>query len=444
MKKIVLLFITSLLLVFVMSLSAVASIEEIGEDSSTVVNDVVLQETPIYPKLLQREEGEIVVVLDGRQIIFDVKPTIKSGTTLVPVRAISQALGAMIEWDEDTRTVTIKKDNTIINISIDSKTMYVDSNTVTLNHPAVIIGGRTLVPVRAISEAFGCLVGWDGNTKQVSVIADMRDYCMLYTLDGRSKSFHRSLAPAQLTVGWYEEPLQTLYAPGTSKVFKKSEVPSQLKLGWYEEPVEQIKICVDAGHFGKYNRSNVYPSYYESDMAWKLHLFLKKELEAYGFEVITTRQDKDIDLDRETRGKLSEGCGLFVSLHSNACNVESIDKAVAIPFLDLAWTDIDDKSREIAGKLGLCIKEVMGLSSYQIYPFRDIEDRDRNGVLDDEYYSVLHGSRKVGTPGVILEHGFHTNTKCAKWLSDDNNLEKLAKAEAAVIAEYFGYKKIEQ
>ena len=172
---------------------------------------------------------------------------------------------------------------------------------------------------------------------------------------------------------------------------------------------------------------------------------MKKELEAYGFEVITTREDRDIDLEYEMRGEKAEGCDLFLSLHSNACEVEREDKAVIIPFQDLPWTDIDDKSREIAEMLGPCIRDVMGLSSYQIYPRKDDEDNDRdgNGVLDDEYYTVLYAARKVGTPGVIVEHGFHTNTRCAKWLSDDGNLEKLAKAEAAAIAEYFSVKMIE-
>lgn len=202
-----------------------------------------------------------------------------------------------------------------------------------------------------------------------------------------------------------------------------------------------IKICLDAGHFGKYNRSNVYPSYYESDMNWKLHLLLKKELEKYGFEVITTRDNKDIDLALDKRGAKSKGCALFISLHSNACDTESVDRAVVIPYQDVNWTDIDDVSRAIAERLGACVTDVMDLSSYQIYPRKASNDRDGNGKLDDEYYGVLYGSRKVGTPGLILEHGFHTNTKCAKWLSDDNNLSKLAKAEADAIADYFEIKK---
>ena len=201
-----------------------------------------------------------------------------------------------------------------------------------------------------------------------------------------------------------------------------------------------IKICLDAGHFGKYNRSNVYPSYYESDMTWKLHLLLKKELEKYGFQVITTRDNKDIDLSLDARGMKSKGCDLFLSLHSNATTKENVDRAVVIPYQDINWTDIDDKSRAIAEKLGACVKDVMDLSSYQIYPRKAGNDRDGNGKLDDEYYGVLYGARTVGTPGVIIEHGFHTNTRCAKWLSDDRNLESLAKAEAKVIADYFSIK----
>ena len=202
-----------------------------------------------------------------------------------------------------------------------------------------------------------------------------------------------------------------------------------------------MKICIDAGHYCKYNRSNVYPSYYESDMTWKLHLMLKKELEAYGFEVVTTRADKNIDLPLDTRGVKSKGCDLFISLHSNACDTESVDRAVVIPYQDVSWTTIDDTSRAISEKLGACITDVMDLSSYQIYPRKAGNDRDGNGKLDDEYYGVLYGARKVGTPGVIIEHGFHTNKKCAKWLSDDSNLEKLAKAEAKVIADYFDVKR---
>ena len=202
-----------------------------------------------------------------------------------------------------------------------------------------------------------------------------------------------------------------------------------------------MKICLDAGHYGRYNKSNVYPSYYESEAMWALHLLLKSELESYGFEVITTRENKNVDLSLEARGKKASGCDLFISLHSNACATESVDRAVVIPYQNVNWTSIDDISRAIADILGACVADTMKLSGYQIYPRKAGNDRDGNGKLDDEYYGVLYSARKAGTPGIIVEHGFHTNARCARWLSDEKNLKELARAEAEVIAFFYGKSK---
>ena len=66
---------------------------------------------------------------------------------------------------------------------------------------------------------------------------------------------------------------------------------------------------------------------------------------------------------------------------------------------------------------------------------------DRNGDgkvnAEDEYYGVLYGARQVKTPGIILEHSFHTNTRSTNWLLNKNNLNIMAAAEADVIAKYF-------
>ena len=55
-----------------------------------------------------------------------------------------------------------------------------------------------------------------------------------------------------------------------------------------------VKVCLDAGHYGKYNRSPAVSSYYESDMTWKLHNYLKKELESFGIVVVTTTIPNEI------------------------------------------------------------------------------------------------------------------------------------------------------
>ena len=201
-----------------------------------------------------------------------------------------------------------------------------------------------------------------------------------------------------------------------------------------------MKICLDAGHYGKYNRSKVVPEYYESDMNWKLHLKLKAELVKLGIEVITTRKEQSKDLALETRGKMSKGCDLFLSLHSNAASTEPVNHVVGIYQVDDDCGKMDEQSREFAEKISECVAGVMGGVKAKTYMRESSTDRDGNGYKDD-YYGVLRGAHTVGTPGVIIEHGFHTNTAQAKWLLVDANLDKLAKAEAALIADFFGVTK---
>ena len=202
-----------------------------------------------------------------------------------------------------------------------------------------------------------------------------------------------------------------------------------------------VKICLDAGHFGKYNRSPGVPEYYESDMNWKLHLLLKQELEKYGFEVILTRADQQTDLELTRRGRAARGCDLFLSIHSNAVGSdmnETVDRPVGIHFVE-DGCEADAKSREIAAVLSKVVEKVMQTSqSAQIYSRLSENDRDGDGKINDDYYGVLYGAHQEGVPGVILEHSFHTNTRAAKWLLEEENLRALAVAEAAALAEYYG------
>lgn len=205
-------------------------------------------------------------------------------------------------------------------------------------------------------------------------------------------------------------------------------------------------VCLDAGHYGKYNRSPAVKSYYESDMAWKLHLLLKSELESYGIIVTTTRSDKDKDLGLKARGQASKGADLFLSLHSNAVGSdvnETIDYVAIYHLYKDAGTKIDDQSLELAKLLAPVISKLMGVNqSPNISTRKGSGDHNGDGVMNDNYYGVLNGARLVDTPALILEHSFHTNTKATKWLLDDNNLVEMAKAEAKIIAAWFDVEKV--
>lgn len=200
------------------------------------------------------------------------------------------------------------------------------------------------------------------------------------------------------------------------------------------------KVCLDAGHYGKYNRSPVYTAYYESDMTWKLHNYLADELQKYNITVVKTRASQDVDRELVSRGYASKGCDLFISLHSNASSNANTNYAIAICQASKSGVSYDDKSRAFGAKLAATVGKVMGCEGRTGTRAADW-DRDGNGKYDDEYYGVLQGAKNAGTPGVIMEHGFHTNLAQTKWLYQDANLKKLAVAEAETIAEYLGAKK---
>ena len=209
----------------------------------------------------------------------------------------------------------------------------------------------------------------------------------------------------------------------------------------HEVPV----LMLDPGHYGKYNRSPAVREYWESEAMWKLHKLLKTALEAYGIMVKVTRTDPNKDLGLKARGQASRGCDLLLSLHSDATGSgvnESVDYVIAYHLYDDKGTDVDDKSKAIAAKLAQAVAKLMGTKQGgKTASRKGSGDWNGDGVMNDNYFSVLNGARLVDTPAVILEHSFHTNTRSTKWLLDEKNLQALAETEAAVIAEYFGMTK---
>lgn len=109
------------------------------------------------------------IVIDSRTIQSDTAPYIVSGTTLVPLRVISENMGASVDWNEAERKVTVKKGNTTITLQIDEYLAYVNGDALTISMAPRISNGRTMVPLRFIGETLDCEVGWDAETKTVII-----------------------------------------------------------------------------------------------------------------------------------------------------------------------------------------------------------------------------------------------------------------------------------
>ncbi|RAP28591.1 hypothetical protein C2W64_04647 [Brevibacillus laterosporus] len=119
------------------------------------------------------QSKDIVIFIDGELQIFKKAPVEINGRTLVPLRAIFEALGARVDWDEATQTVTAMKDGTTIKLTIGSKVAYKNGKKLNLDVPAQLFNGdTTMVPIRFVSEALGAKVAWDGYSNAVIISND--------------------------------------------------------------------------------------------------------------------------------------------------------------------------------------------------------------------------------------------------------------------------------
>jgi len=116
-------------------------------------------------------EGEIAVYVDDQRLDLDIYPALMSGRLLVPFRSVAEALGAKVNWDKSTRTVTATLNDTEVKFMVDAPFAQVNGKEVELEVPSILLGGRTLIPFRFFAESFGSTVEWDGSTYSVKIIS---------------------------------------------------------------------------------------------------------------------------------------------------------------------------------------------------------------------------------------------------------------------------------
>lgn len=206
-----------------------------------------------------------------------------------------------------------------------------------------------------------------------------------------------------------------------------------------------MRICLDAGHTAQKTNLGVCAGHNEAVKMWELHLLVKKELKKYEDVVVhtfrsTINDEVEAYVNYEVnppkkytvnvgRGRKSEGDDLFVSLHDNGCDTESIDRAVVIPSIRCNPKKL---TSALADKLQAFWKqELNSKQKSQIYYCYDEKDSTWS------YYGVLKGAEWVGTPAVIIECSFHSNKNYCKWIMTEGNPEKLAKVIVEAIAETY-------
>jgi len=193
MKKLVLFLLLTILLLGILSTSILKAQDE----------EITLQLTI----------GLSSYVLNGKQFQMDVSPEIVAGRTFVPIRVVAESFEATVEWNATLKEVTITQQEKIIKLRIGSKEASVDGKLYVLEAAPYIKSGRTMVPIRFISEAIGLTVSWDSKTKTVTIKGKVSSIVMPTTpveLLGAGATF-----PQPLYTKWFD-----IYYTTTNKLIK--------------------------------------------------------------------------------------------------------------------------------------------------------------------------------------------------------------------------------
>ncbi len=116
-------------------------------------------------------DSDIGVTINGEVLEMEQPPVTQNGRTLVPVRAVCEAMDLNVVWNQDTKEVKIFDEDTLVKMSIGYYNIDVNEGFRYLDSPPVIVNGVTCVPIRAVLEAFGATVDWDGDTRTVVIFA---------------------------------------------------------------------------------------------------------------------------------------------------------------------------------------------------------------------------------------------------------------------------------
>lgn len=162
--------------------AALSALAEMLNQKGSVTDAVYVQKEVIlanvknlnsYKKLgkLYAQTGKkgVKLYVNGEESTSEVAPILRAGSTLVPFKAIAEALQAEVVWNAQERSVTMTREGIAVKLFIDKKTAYVNGQAVTLQEPPAIVQGNTLVPARFVSEALKATVKWEPESQSVVI-----------------------------------------------------------------------------------------------------------------------------------------------------------------------------------------------------------------------------------------------------------------------------------
>ncbi len=194
---------------------------------------------PIQP---ENYNEQILLFVDGYEIVTDVQPVIEQGRVLVPMRVLFEMMQARVLWDNKTKTVTATRDGRTLELTIDQQEARENTEIIFLDVPPRIIENRVFVPLRFVGEFWGLRVSWDNKKKSASLFTGQTTYRYL---EKEFPLLSKETGEAEsdiFLVGVHILELSPSLTPKISLAYEKTGIATELHnfASYYKEPVAVI------------------------------------------------------------------------------------------------------------------------------------------------------------------------------------------------------------
>lgn len=405
------------------------------------------------------------IVVDNREIAFDVAPYIdEQGRTMVPIRFVSESLGAGVYWNHTEKEVTITATDKVIKLWIGKDTATLNGSSQKMDTVPVINAGRTFVPLRFVNDFLGATTNWDENTRTVFIVSPPEptepaepnepgeeipsvtnpksgvvtgegvrvrqgpglDYAILGSLSKGTvisvldyqNGWYYIQGPSSLN-GWMSATYVSIRGNLASRTLSESEVLPYLK--------NKI-IVIDPGHGllpgGVYDTGAIGSGgTRESNINLAIGLKVQNLLLNNGAKVVMTRADETTPASLDERSVIANAnnADVFVSIH---CDSFSDSSAKGTSTFFYAPSDkYSLQERENRWLLANCLQKSL---------VEELKRTDR-GVKE----SNLAVLRNTNTSCALVEVAFISNSEEEALLNDSAFQQRAAKAIVKGVAEYF-------
>lgn len=349
-----------------------------------------------------RRVGTANVKVNGFDLYCEYKPYVDNGRTFVPIRELTELMGANVKWNQNTKSVSISMQDKDIKLKIDSSVVYVNGKKQKLDSASVPRlteyteqgkACKTMVPLRFLSESLDFAVNWDQSKK-------------LATIDNGVVQAPKQTPAPQKT----EKP--AVKAKDPAPMPKAPEVDQAKPQSMNKGQKKDVTIVLDAGHGGKDSGAVAEDKTTEKSLTLRLAPRVESLLRQRGYNVIMTRTtDEFIALSERAAIANRNNADIFVSIHFNSAGSSS---AYGIEVLYASENDVDRKIN--AGDQTRLAREVLnGVLKETGANSRGIKNRPELAVL-----------RRTNMTACLIEGGFMSNPDELEKIKSDSYLDKLA------------------